>query len=429
MDEKNVNQSSQPTQPVTPSDPVQPAAEPTQPIAQPVAQPTQPEAQPASAPVVEPAQPVAQPVGEPTAQPVAQPTQPVNPYAAAQPTAPVGAPEGNPYQQSYAAGPAPEQPTQPANPYAASAPVAPPDGVPPYGQPPMYGQPQPTGNGKAVAALICGIAAILLCWLPLLSVILGIVAIVLAGSYIKAGGVAGTAKAGRICGIIGIVLAVLMFIASMLFGMAVYNQVMDEVNSSSPTSSSSAPAPSLSTPPASRAYPEDGLITDEERAACDVVGAEMERLSSADPAVVSAVAELIGKGFHEASDLTLAECGVDPNEAARLMLQDFEYQATMVVAGNDGTGFVAYDVKVRDVFDVLSDFADKINDLSNSPEAKTMTEDQAKARIGEAFIESIKGADMETEGYFSVDVTKTGGTWSIVQSSWDEEIDYFFGVY
>lgn len=421
MDEKNVNQVPQPAQPVTPGEP----AQPTEPV-QPVAEPTQPVAQPA--------------------QPTADPTQPVNPYASSQPATPEPAPASNPYQQAYSGGAAPAQPTQPTqpvNPYAAPSPVAPPDGaqgqVPPYGQPPMgqpvppYGQPQPAGNGKATGALICGIAAIILCWLPLLSVILGIVAIVLAGSYIKSGGTAGTAKGGRICGIIGIVLAVLMFIGSMVFGMAVYSQVMDEIDtpaaSISSSSSNSAPSSSLSAPSASRAYPEGVSITEDERVACDVVGAEMEKLRNADPAVVSTIAALIEDGFYQASDLTLAECGVDPNEVARLMLQDFDYQASMVLASSDGTGFVAYDVKVRDIFDVLSDFGDKLDTLSNSPELSSMTQDQAKARIGELFIESIKGADMEDDGYFSVDIAKSGSTWSMVQSSWDDEIDYFFGVY
>ena len=418
MDEKNVNQVPQPAQPVTPGEP----AQPTEPV-QPVAEPTQPVAQPA--------------------QPTADPTQPVNPYASSQPATPEPAPASNPYQQAYSGGAAPAQPTQPVNPYAAPSPVAPPDGaqgqVPPYGQPPMdqpvppCGQPQPAGNGKATGALICGIAAIILCWLPLLSVILGIVAIVLAGSYVKSGGTAGTAKGGRICGIVGIVLAVLMFIGSMVFGMAVYSQVMDEIDtpaaSVSSSSSNSAPSSSLSMPSASRAYPEGVSITEDERVACDVVGAEMEKLRNADPAVVSTIAALIEDGFYQASDLTLAECGVDPNEVARLMLQDFDYQASMVLASSDGTGFVAYDVKVRDIFDVLSDFGDKLDTLSNSPELSSMTQDQAKARIGELFIESIKGADMEDDGYFSVDIAKSGSTWSMVQSSWDDEIDYFFGVY
>ena len=35
---------------------------------------------------------------------------------------------------------------------------------------------------------------------------------------------------------------------------------------------------------------------------------------------------------------------------------------------------------------------------------------------------------MEDDGYFSVDIVKSGNTWSMVPSSWDDEIDYFFGV-
>ena len=72
------------------------------------------------------------------------------------------------------------------------------------------------GAGKATAALALGIAAIVLCAAPLLGIALGAAAVLVAGSYRKllggdGGGDprAGRAKAGRVCGFVGIGLGAL----------------------------------------------------------------------------------------------------------------------------------------------------------------------------------------------------------------------------
>ncbi len=447
MDEKNANQTPQPAGPEDAAQPTQPVADPA---AQPAAEPTQP------------ATPVAQPAADPAAQPVnpyidaaAQPVQPVEP--AAQPTQPVADPAAqsaqpaNPYQQAYGVNGDPTQPVQPAqpaqpeNPYGTPAPVAPPaqgaGSVPPYGQPPMgqpmppYGQSQPMGTGKATAALVCGIAAILTCWIPLLSVILGIVAIVLAGSFIKAGGVAGTAKAGRICGIVGIVLALLLFVASMAFGCFAYNQIMDEIGE--PTSSLSEvtppPASSQATPQTnsqnSPDYPLDYPIDADERAACDVVAAQFKLMKQADPAVVAEIGSMADAGFTEATGFTMAECGLDPEEYARQMLEGFDYQVSGVVTSDDGTGFVAADVTVRDIFDVLDEFGSAVDSYTRSSEFEAASAQEAKNKLGALMLESIKTADFEEGAYLSLDIVNKNGTWVIDPDSWNFEIDYFFNVY
>lgn len=94
---------------------------------------------------------------------------------------------------------------------------------PPVGQPATAPPPFPAappaplpGAGKATAALALGIAAIVLCAAPLLGIALGAAAVLVAGSYRKllggdGGGDprAGRAKAGRVCGFVGIGLGAL----------------------------------------------------------------------------------------------------------------------------------------------------------------------------------------------------------------------------
>ncbi|WP_172135638.1 hypothetical protein [Adlercreutzia sp. ZJ473] len=419
-----------------------------------------------------------------------QVAQPANPYASVQPAAaepaagayaaagPAAAgaaqaqaqPAGNPYQQTYggAAGPAAAQgaanpygapasgapgaagiPGAPgasgapgaagANPYGAPQPAAgqpyqpyqqPAGAVPPYGQPPAgpqpYGQPYPgaaapASAGKATGALVCGILAILLASSVVPSIILGIVAIVLAGSYLKSGGTAGTAKAGRICGVLGIVFSVIAVVSYFaFFGMAVSQMAADEIGSGSGLVSSSEAS---SDDVAGSDYTED------EKAAIDLVSAELEKIKTGDEAMLASIAAIVQEDFVEGTGLTMAQCGIDPMEYARAMTQGFDYEVSMYVVDRSSEGFVAFDVTCRDVFDVLNRFNALLSDFKASGEASSMTQEQGYARIGELFMQAVNEADMEQDGYFSVDVEYKNGKWVMDQDEWEDELDYFFGLY
>ncbi len=112
--------------------------------------------------------------------------------------------------------------------------------------------PPQQGNGKAVGALVCGICAIVFSGTIILGLVLGIIAIVLGGSALQQSE-DGKAKAGRICGIIGLVLSVVTLIISFIFGVTIFSYVMSEANSSRPaimstSKSTSSSASSKSTP-------------------------------------------------------------------------------------------------------------------------------------------------------------------------------------
>ncbi|MEO9138425.1 MAG: hypothetical protein ABI345_05100 [Jatrophihabitans sp.] len=103
------------------------------------------------------------------------------------------------------------QPPQGQQPYG-----QPPHGQPPYGAPPLYGYPTAkAGNGKAVAAMVLGIASILLCWLSVLDAAVIIPAIVFGflglAQAKKRGGVGkAMAIAGLACAAVATVLAVVV---------------------------------------------------------------------------------------------------------------------------------------------------------------------------------------------------------------------------
>lgn len=369
-----------PQSPVQPHQPVQPMGAPSQP-----AQPNQPQ------------QPVpAQPAGFDPAQPFGgnQPQQPVQP---------------NQPQQPY--GQQPPQPTQPMG-YNQGA-------YPPPTVPPAYAQ---KSSGKAIGALVCGILAILFSWLPLLGIILGIVAIVLASKAVKQFGRDGKATGGKICGIVGLVFSILGFIfwgfvscavlAAAPYADSGYSEI-DEVISSDD----------------SGAVATDELSAAEQQAT-DAGVAELEKLATQDESMVQYLAADLDEGFTEAMDMSHADLGIDPADLARWMLTDFSYTTDGVyVYEEDGEGTMYADLETRDSYAFMLNFYDKVNALNSSEEIKTMTEDDAKARIGELYYEAMDETTDMTTYYASIDLVKEGDQWVVDQDSWEEELDYMFGIY
>lgn len=84
-------------------------------------------------------------------------------------------------------------------------------------------------NGKAIGALVLGIVSLLGFCIPLLGIICGVVAIILATMAKKEGAVDGKQKAGLILGIIGIVIGIIMWIvnAVVLVGSNVLDQILN----------------------------------------------------------------------------------------------------------------------------------------------------------------------------------------------------------
>ena len=171
-----------------------------------------------------------------------QPTTPLVPPTTPAPQAGQQQPAPGAAQQPAPAVPgAPEQ-TAPG--YAA-APPAPPAGPQGYGAP----QPPVQPKGLALAALIVGIASLVLCWLPIVGIIGGAVAVVLGIIALKKAQSKGMSLTGIITGAVAIVVSVIVLIVTIfIIGAAVNatNSAAEELGSSleeleSPTPETTAP--------------------------------------------------------------------------------------------------------------------------------------------------------------------------------------------
>ncbi len=134
-----------------------------------------------------------------------------------------GAPE-HPVPPEYAP-PGYTPPPQPAPPPYASSPYGPGHaggyGYPPPGYPapipPGYAQqyPQPrTGNGKAIAALVLGILAVMFCWTSIFDVVFVALAVIFGflglSDAKRGGGGRGLAISGLVCAVVGALLATIL---------------------------------------------------------------------------------------------------------------------------------------------------------------------------------------------------------------------------
>jgi hypothetical protein len=153
--------------------------------------------------------------------------QPFDPYrygAPEHPVPPEYAPPGY-IPPPAAQAPPPQYPEQPMPPQYGGYASHP--GQYPYPPPPpwMTQYPQPhTGNGKAIAALVLGIASILLCWLSIFDILPVVLAIVFGsiarGEAGRVGGKKSMATTGIVLGIVGALLAT-------VFTVVVYGRIKD----------------------------------------------------------------------------------------------------------------------------------------------------------------------------------------------------------
>lgn len=373
-----------PAEPVAPAAPAEPAA-PTAPVAPvaPAAPASAPQAAPASAPRAEDAAQMPQA----PQQPVSAPTQPFNP--AQQPAQPVP----GPVQAPYGAYPPPPAPN--------------------------YSAPS---SGKATGALICGILAIVFSFIPIVGIILGIVAIVLASKAVKFAGKSGKTTGGKVCGIIGIVFSILWAIFSFVLTMG----IIGGINAYESDYVPSADVPTTSSPLA-----ED--MGAEEQAIADLVSAELDKYKNADSAALSALgAEYDDEDIVtiDGADMSLSDLGIDPNEVAAWATTDFDYSIDSVYIDSDGaTATVYVDTTERDFFEMGMLFNDLLNEYVSSGAADTADLETAKAKVGELYAQAMAESTAMTDYYAAFDIVNEGGTWRILEDSLEEELDYVFSTF
>ena len=417
-----------PVEPAAPAAPAEPSAsvEPAAPAAP--AAPVEPAAPVAPAKPAAPAAPAepATPAEPPAPAAPMAPTAPAVPVA---PAAPQPAPASAPQVEGAAQTPqAPQQPTaaptQPFDPAQQPAQPVPGPAQAPYGAyppPPAPGYPA-LSNGKATGALICGILAIVFSFIPIVGIVLGIVAIVLASKAVKFAGKSGKTTGGKVCGIIGIVFSILWAIFSFVLTMGIIGSI---------NAYESDYVPSADVPAGSSSLAED--MGAEEQAIADLVSTELDKYKNADSAVLSALgAEYDDEDLVtiDGVDMSLRDLGIDPNEVAVWATTDFDYSIDSVYIDSDGSTATVYvDTTERDFFEMGMLFNDLLDEYISSGAADAADLETAKAKVGELYGQAMAESTAMTDYYAAFDMVNEGGTWRIVEDSLEEELDYVFSTF
>lgn len=262
---------------------------------------------------------------------------------------------------------------------------------------------------------MCGVLAILFSALPLIGIVLGIVAIVLAGKALKQIGKNGNATGGKVCGIIGIVLSILIFLGTLLFsfGMAMYPSI----------------APNGSLTPGTEILDSPSSTLSESQPIRTALANELDKVKSADPSVVQALAADLDERFKEGTTYSMSELGIDPTEYASWMLTDFDYSISSAVDSGDGTGYAHAVIELRDSTAFFTEFLERLGAASDSDEIQGVDAATAKEAVGQIFNDAMTSVTDMTSDVVMFDMVKIDGVWQVDEDSWASEMDYLFELY
>ena len=363
----------------------------------------------------------------PKTAPVPDPNAPAAPQAPKVPPAP-------PAPQAPAAGPVPAPaaapaaaPTQPmGGPAQPGGPMPQPGPAPMGAYPPPPPPVAPVKNNKAVVALICGILAIVFSFIPIAGIILGVVAIVFASKAVRMFGRDGKATGGKVCGIIGIVISVLwivLTVAMMMFAFTMAPGLDRDYDDSLPGYVSSSNA-SSSWSSAAGAVDMDA----DQQAVYDQVVVLFDGIVAKDEKFKGELSEEYAESFEQNFGADYAEMGIDSAAFAEWVLTDFSYEIDSVFVDGD-TATVYVDTTERDVFDFLMNFGDAVAAYSQTIDADTVADVEAKAKVAELFSQTMADTTEMTTYFAAFDFVKQGDAWIIDEDSAEEEFDYMFGTF
>ena len=157
--------------------------------------------------------------------------------------------------------------------------------------------------------------------------------------------------------------------------------------------------------------------------------AELDKLKNADPEALALVGDIVNEGFENQTDETLETCGVDPEEYARIMLEDFSYTIDDVYVYESIDEATVYaTVTCRDIFELIDNYNYMLEAYVNSEDYQYTTYEEDCQRMGMIFIEAAESAGMNGGYQMTIDLTYENGSWVVDEDQWESELDWLFDV-
>ena len=309
-----------------------------------------------------------------------------------------GAPTNHAPQVPVPTAPAPAAPLP--GPEPGPAPAA------PQTFPPAPQQPVPAAKSTGVLALILGIASILLCFLPIISTIMGIAAIIRSARRAE---YSGALTAGKITGIIGTVLSLLVLILIIL-SITVASRMYGSLGSS-----------------ASNISVDRGYTPDQQRA-WTAVEDKMDALASQNEQDAAAIADLFTRYVNDDAELAPYMQGCDPALYATWSVLGLEYEDDGVFIA-DQEGYAYVNVTARDGFELVGLWSDLLDQAAADPGLADTTDEEFAQIFTDTYLQALAASNEMYETTIVLDLQQDAdGTWSVVEESWDEALAYLFGL-
>lgn len=286
----------------------------------------------------------------------------------------------------------------------------------------------PALSGRAVGSLVCGILAILFFAVPLVGLVLAIVAIVLALRSNKLFGKTGTSKGGLVCGIVGAVLSVVTVVATVLLTLTLM-QAIDEGELGFNFDAVFNPSYAAQSSGSSSGFDYSSYLNADEQEAYNAVNDRLAAIQSNDAQTLQEIATTVDQSFQQAYGTSMQSCGIDPTTYMQSMTANFSYDIDTVVVADtaDGRSYVTASLSCRDVSDVKAKFDESLSSLDSGANLGSITSEDAKAQVSQAFISAVNDARFSAGTVFTVNVTQASGSWAVDQNSWNQQITQVFG--
>ena len=239
------------------------------------------------------------------------------------------------------AGDGPSPSTAPDSAPGPTAPGAVPPPIPP--QAAAQPQAQRTHNDNiALASLVCGVIGLFCSPTLIFGIALGVIAIVLASSHRKAGGTSTLATVGKVCGIIDLALAAILFILFMTVGCTTFVIVGNAALESTPHTESTESATGTAgngtggTTGTSEPATVELASSDTEDISHEVA-AYLDPIFAQDSEAVDELTALVDGEFEEVFGFGLDETGVGAREYVLWRLEGMSWEISSIEAYSDGT--------------------------------------------------------------------------------------------
>ncbi len=270
-------------------------------------------------------------------------------------------------------------------------------------------QSAPPSTSKALGALMCGIFAIVLVWMPFVGIVLGIVACVLGVSATKIARNK-SALAALITGGIGIGANLVFWLAVILVFAAAYSIYETE--------------DSLFTD----LLEDSTVLSEEEYDVATLVAQRFDELNALSEDELAEIGAELDTLFSSLIGFSFADLGIESTEVALWYTTDLSYEITYVnLYPSINSGTVGVWLETHNYSAALLEFSGIAVAFLASEEASSMSEADVSATLRQLFYETLASvSDDGQSSYLMIDVTLIDDSWVIDEDVWESEIDYAF---